>query len=201
MFRKAMHQNLGKKGIGKAVKTKLWSPFVIGLSSAATALASATTYALNSTNFPEITNWQAVYDEMRILGVRLHFRFYTATASSSSNPALCFAAIVFDDTFGTPSTSNALMETQWHSKPTLTFPSLGVNTVDNPTLSVLHATPPEPLALLTSNSIVGRSWFTLNNTDIANTCRVAFYGTPLGAAGVLGVAFYVELDVEFRVRV
>jgi len=195
------HRGGRNHGPGQSAKFSIYAPLVIATSAAATALAVNTQIQFSTATFAEITSLALLYDEVRVKQVKLHHRFYCTTVSATSTPSIGIAAIEFDAGFPAPVTSFGLLESQWHSEPVLVYPALGTNTGSQQAhLEKVVARPPAPLEMLTSSTTPGNGWFSIDSSNPI-IAVVAAYASPLGAAGIISIAYFVELDIECRVRV
>jgi hypothetical protein len=199
MLHAAKPRGNSKKGFGglQPVKAKLWSNVNTNATSANSALAVNNTVTLNASTFPELTNWGLVYDEMRCLNITLHWTAVPTTLGSVANVAIA-SAIEFDPNTGAPNSVNGVMESTYNS---------GIHYLSNsaPTLPIYpakkySAKTPGPLMPITSSDCPGNGWITLETATNPAMCVVSAYGPTLGTSGVYQFQYFVELDVEFRMR-
>lgn len=189
----------------KPIRVSLFSNATTAGSAANTALGVAANITFATSNYPEISSYAGVYDECRILGVKLHYNFYTAVlATAAFQDGAGVAALAFDPTISAPATlSSALSEA--HSSglhwvaATLNNPPLAV--MNKGSLPMLYAKMPPPLAPITSSDIPGSAWFCIDGSTPPNLFTVLAYAPPIGTTGVVGFYYVTEIEAEFRLRV
>jgi hypothetical protein len=188
----------GFKGL-KPVRAKIYSTLFGAVSSASTALTINGNVTLTAGNFPEIASWMTVYDEMRVLGGRLHFcNWLVGAASSSPNISIGAVAVMFDPTAGAPSTVDGVLQESFSA---YTHPITGYSLSTNPPfMKSLPFHVGKPLISLTSNDVAGSSWFTLDNSSTPTMGVVHLFATDCGTGSIVGCKYQLEFDVEFRMR-
>jgi len=196
----------GKGGFNglKPIRVKLWSlPYSVS-SSAGTGLSAVTTINLSSGQFAEVGDFMLVYDEMRMLGIKVHYFPYVAiVASASPFVSTWVGNVQFDPTASPPGTPAAALQESYNSG--LRFLTPGVNGTSAqsssfhlPYLTVSARVP--KLAPLTGADCPGSAWISLDTATAPTMAVIGNAATALGTAGVTLCNFYVELEVEFRLR-
>jgi hypothetical protein len=183
----------------KPVRAKLYSTLFGAISAATAALTVNSNVTLTAGNFPEIASWMTVYDEMRIIKGALHYSNWIQI-QASANPNLSFGAIaiMFDGTAAAPTTVDGVMQETFSRFLT---PLSGASIASaHPTMHKLDFNVGKPLVSLTSNDMVGSSWFTLDSTSAPSMAVVHLYATDGGTNAVTGLKYVLEFDVEFRMR-
>jgi hypothetical protein len=185
---------LGKGGFSglKPIKSQLWGSLNTTTSIANSDNVTNANILLTVANFPELASWMTVYDEMRILGGKLHFSTYTTTAGTLLSVGA--VAVMFDPTAGAPASIDGPLQESFHSQ-TLTSPAI-------PYITKMHTLPfhTPKLTTGTANSCIGSNWATLDNTATPCVAVVHGFQSSLGPAGVVTLKYLLELDVEFRMR-
>jgi hypothetical protein len=212
-FKEVIHRMSNSRSGGftglKPVKLKLWSVEIGSASAAATALSAAPDINFNASTFPELTSWLAIYDECRVLKVKVHYKFYCGiTPSSAPTQTDVACAIVFDPSVSAPASIGGVCEETFSSGPMIVHAGSNAGGTTLPTgvltglcekFNVLTATP-NKLAPISSSDCPGSSWFVMDGATPPTVFTHAFYGTALGAGGVINQRAYYELDVEMRIR-
>jgi len=191
----------------KPIKVKLWGAPSNIISSAATALSINTVFTFNTSNFPELSSFAGIYDQARVMGVHWNFMPFFQTTSSSLNQQFFESAyaIEFDPSISGPSSVQMVLESTHHSGPFfVSCTSAGAGGAIGSIPSVqkfkrLSAKTPGPLAPIVASDCVGNAWFTLDVTAPI-VCVINGYHLAAGTLGVTAVSYYMELDVEFRMR-
>lgn len=167
----------------------------------ANAILSPVTFA--STNFPEIADYTQIYDECRMLKMRLHYYPIVSTAGGSPTVSCAFA-LGFDPSIGTYSAPNQVLEEAFSQGPFRLHAGINGATVQSGDMlhpyRVLHAHPPVKLAPITSADVPGSAWFCVDGGTAPTLAMVQGYINSLGGAGVTSFYYFLEIDVEFRLR-
>jgi hypothetical protein len=183
------------KGL-KNVKTTLIGIPSVYVGAAATAITINTNSLFQASDFPEISSYNALYDEARITKVRVYHKLFCVTAATTPGIVYGSMAIQFDSSLANPTTTYAALESTWNSGFMTAWTSPLVDQrIDKP-LRVFTATP-DKLQIFGSNP-PGSSWFPIAGAPTAFKL-LGFVGAP-SAAGVIDLLVRIELDVEFRVR-
>jgi hypothetical protein len=199
---KALLRGSRAKGFAglKPIKVKLWSSLGIYTSTASSALSINTNYAFNSSNFPELSSFINLYDEVRVLKVKLHYWMETVTIGVGYNVGAGALAIGFDPTAVTPTSVNNTCENSFTTGP-LAFSPINANgSLFLQKFHTLVASAPK-LAPITSSDCPGNAWTTLDGGTPFTSHVLLGYANSLSTAGQVAVSCYFELDVEFRLRV
>jgi len=207
MLRSSRGRNKGKgksyDGL-KPIRVKLWSVQLATTSAAATALAITSSIVLSTGNFPELSNFMVIYDELRMMKVKLHYHHLVPTPAASGSTVTTGAInIQFDPTATAPASISSALEESFNSGPLLIFP--GVNGATNQSGSIsmkyhtLSATVPK-LAPITGGDCPGSAWIALDSATAPSMCVIGSYIQALGPSGVTSILYFVELDVELRLR-
>jgi hypothetical protein len=188
------------KGFGlRPIARKMWSGITITTSAPGTAMSMSTAIVFNNATLPELQPLMVLYDEARVLSVKLHYRFYQTAAGTGPDLAFGAVAITFDPNVTGPTASYTLLEEEFKEGPLYLSNSTNGNATSPTTgrMSVLSARPPVPLAPITSSDCPGKAWFTLDGTP-PTVAMVQAYLTPLAGTGTTSIAYFMELDAEFR---
>jgi len=193
------------KALTRPIRVKLFSNAVFGNSAVNTAFSLVSPVTFQSSNFPEITQYSALYDEARVMNINVNYMYYTTVATASYSIAIGGLAISFDPSVSAPTTISQVCSEAHSTGPLIT---LGYPPDSNPSLSFkeghlakLHAKTPGPLAPITTSDVPGSAWFALDGGTAATIFALRQYMGPLGALGVTSLVYVVELDCEFRLRV
>jgi len=203
---KSRNRGLGsfRKSLTKPVRIKLFSNSVSTTSTANTALEVASNIALNGTEFPELVDFSAVYDEIRVLRVTMHYCLDTLTPSSSAAGVFGGVAIGFDPNLSAPTSISNICTPAFSSGPLFIACSYNTTTTsvyDKQKLPKLSAVVPAALAPITTSDCPGNAWVTLDTSTAATACQVQAYVQPLGTSGVSSFTYMLEFDCELKVRV
>jgi hypothetical protein len=197
---KGFHQSLTKP-----IKEILYSPQVLFTSGSNTALNLVSVEAFNSTNFPELASFAALYDECRVLNVVVHYVQYASTSSASQNVIVGGLAVSYDYYVAGPTTLSQVLQ-EAHTSGGLPIQCyLGndsLNMLVPRTCYKLKAKTPKS-ALVTNqiNDFPGSGWFALDTSTAMNIFALRAYAPAGGAGCTITYLVYYELDVEFRLRV
>jgi hypothetical protein len=188
----------------KPIRAKLYSAIQLQNSTAAAALSASSPILFNATTFPEIASFGLVYDEVRILGFKLHFFPYVSTPATAFPEFTDFAtSIQFDPGVANPTTVTQVLEESYNSG--VMKICAGVNGLSNQSslfripYATLDARAPK-LAPINGDDCPGSAWFAVDASTAPTTCVITSYASALGTAGISRLDYYVELDCEFRLR-
>jgi hypothetical protein len=182
----------------KPFRTKLWSNVSNNSSGANSALQYSQPTAYNSAAFPDFTNILALFDEMRVIKGVMHFHFSTSTAGTAYY--IASAAVGFDPTLGTPTTDTQNFIQTYHSPPIFVS---GTTVQTIPTSLPYMRIPfrmPGPLAPVTSSDIPGSAWFAIDGSTAPDLVQVMAHAGSAGTGGVSTFSYFIELDVELKIR-
>jgi len=174
-------------------------------SAAATALTINNNVVFASATFPEIADFALLYDEARLVGVKVHWLPWV-TVPGASNSASFAVAVGFDPSVGGATAPNQVLEETFHQGPFRLFPGVNGATQQNSgtcfaqKYQILHARPPAKLAPITSSDCPGSAWFCVDGATAPILFQWIGYINSTGAAGVTNVSSFFELDMEFRLR-
>jgi len=211
-LKELMRGHKGKNGKSfnglKPIRVKLISGELISTSAAATANTINSNVTFSSSTFPEVADFSTVYDECRIVEVKVHYLPYITVAAGTSQvqSASMALAIGFDPSVGNPTTPQGVMEETFSTPPMRLFPGVNNGNLNNSgdcfaqTYKVLKAKPPVALAPITSADCPGAAWFCVDGGTAPIIFQWYGYINALGTSGVTNVAYFYELDVEFRLR-
>jgi hypothetical protein len=151
----------------------------------------------NPTDFPEITQFGAIYDEARIRAVKVHYKLFCST--SATTPVITYGsfAVQFDTRLANYSTTYGALESQFNSGLNTVWTSTSIDQDMTARLRTITAVP-DKLAVISAVDPPGSSWFVIS--ALPNAFNLAGFAASPGAAGVLTLMYYPELEVEFRVR-
>jgi len=189
----------------KPIKVKLFSVQQTNSSGAATPLAFITNIMLNTTTFPELSAFNQIYDEIRMMHVKIHYFPYVSTASSAVNPptAIYAGALQFDPNAATPASPNGQLEESYNTGLWFLTPgvngTLGQSSHFHLRFRTLSGKVPK-IAPITGVDLPGSNWIVLNSGTAPTMAAWSGYATALGTAGITSVLWFVELDVELRLR-
>jgi hypothetical protein len=182
----------------------LFSNSVNVASAANTSLEVATNVSLNGTEFPELVDFSAVYDEIRVLKVSLHYCLDTLTVASSAAGVFGGVAIGFDPNLAAPTSISNICTPAFSSGPLFvqaSYNTTSTNVYHNQKLPKLSAVVPSALAPITTSDCPGNAWTTLDTSTAATICQIQAYVQPLGGSGVSSFTYMLEMDCELKVRV
>jgi len=167
---------------------------------AATSLTYLRAVTFNTTSFPELADFIQIYDECRMIGVKLHYTFHLSTAATAApTSSIAGAAIGFDPSANAPSSiTSILQESFCHGPLWITVNGVADYPTQRP-FSIIHGKVPS-LAPITASDCPGSAWFTVDGATPPVLCTLMAYGTALGTLGVIQVVTLCELDLEFRLR-
>jgi hypothetical protein len=194
------------KALTKPIKMKLFSNSTVTLSSANTALNSASLVGFNSSTFPELSSIVELYDEARVLRCGIHYIFNDSSNSASASGNFGGIAISYDPSVAAPTSISQICQEAHSTGPLFvqgSYNSSGQTQYPKGKAPSLFAKSPPPLAPITSSDVPGSAWFALD--DIGGSSPTIFalliYCSPLGTSGVSSCNTVVELECEFRMRV
>jgi hypothetical protein len=200
LLRTAMHGNKGKFNGLKPIRIRLMSTQFNQSSATPGTNSVNNSITLTTGNFPELASFLSVYDEMRVLKGAIHW--YTSVSGTGANSGIAFNATscLFDQTAGNPTSVNGVLEETFSQGP-FALASVSSNFALNSTkMHRLDFHPPTSTAPIGTNVNPGRSWFILDSTNAPHIVQVNHFCTnPTGTATTV-FAYYVELDVEMRMR-
>jgi len=155
---------------------------------------------LTTGNFPELASFLPVYDEMRVVKGAIHYLVSVTGGGGGTGIGFYATSVLFDQTAGAPASVNGVLEETFSHGPH-GIASVASNYALNPTkMSVLRFHPPTSTAPIGTNVNPGRSWFVLDSTNAPHIIQVNHYCTSCAGAAATSFAYYVELDVELRMR-
>jgi hypothetical protein len=184
------------------IKAKLLSSIQFVSSAAASALSINAAVVCNTSTFPELSTFAALYDEVSVKNIKLHYQPFVSTVSAGVGYTTGALALEFDPSVGGPAAVQAVLESS-HSVGPL-FLSQGTANGGANYPSCLHyrtlaAKMPGPLAPIVSSDSPGSAWFTLDVTP-PTLAVINGYWDALGASGIVTMFYFVELQCEFRMR-
>jgi len=180
----------------KSFKTRLIGVPVAYIGAAASALTINSTVPFNATNFPELTQYAALFDQCRVL--RVHHEFTPYCSISSSNYSVSYGSMaLFPDTdVPAISTTYGCLEADCNSGLRVIAGSTASNIMVDNKIRLTMTLKPSTVVGTTSP---GSSWFDLSSAP--TTYQLQGYLAPLSAVGVLTVLSWNWLEVEFRSRI
>jgi hypothetical protein len=195
----------GKSFMGlKPIRVRLISGEVINTSTAGAANTINSNVTFTSSTFSEIADFALLYDECRVLYVKVHYRPFITTTGTGAQSAACAFAIGFDPSVSSAGSPAGVLQETHSVGPFRLFPGVNGNNLQSSImlekyLTISAKTPP-PLAPITSSDVPGSAWFAVDGS----TAPIIFqwYGlvNAIGTGGITNVAAFYELDVEFRLR-
>jgi len=206
-----MRQGLGHKGKSGKGSFKNMKPIRVQLTSngqnytsgAGASNSINTNISFNTATFPEIADFSVVYDEVRILGITMHYYPSITTVGTALIAPSAFS-LAFDPTVGSPSSVTTIVEEQYAQGPFMLMSGVNGNANQSGNFiqkyHKLRAKVPGPLAPITSSDCPGNAWFTVDAGTAPVICVNYSYITALGGAGVTTISTYYVLDCEFRLR-
>lgn len=189
----------------KPVRMKLFSPLQTTSSAAATALQQNTSVLFNGSFFPEKTDIALVYDEGRVLNIKVHYTLILPALGTNHQVTYGALSIEFDPTVTAPTAMEQLLQSSFNSGPTVLSGGAGsyaggVQSIRPTPFNILSGKPPSPLSVVNSADCVGNAWFTLSTDSPAIFQWRGYFSALPAAAGVIQIACIYELDMEFRMR-
>jgi len=187
----------------KPVKVKLWGTATTFSSTSGAALAITNNQFFNGTDFPEIGDFAVIYDEARLLSVRLHYSMSTgSTTPTSITPSVGAVGISFDAASSAPTSVDGVLQLSYNSGPHALYPcEAGAPSLMNARMHIVKAKPGVSLAPITSDDCPGSAWFAVEG--LASTAPIMFAVNMFittNTASVANCTFVCEMDVEFRLR-
>jgi hypothetical protein len=200
LMRSARAAGKGKYDGLKPIRVRLFS-VQFNQSSAAPGTNSVNgSITLTTGNFPELASFLAVYDEMRLVQGRLHY--YVSVAGTGGGTGLGFhsTSVLFDQTAGTPLSVNGVLEETFSQGP---YPIASVASnyaLNNTKMRCLQFHPPTSTAPIGTNVNPGKAWFVLDSVNAPHMVQVNHFCTSCAGTAATTFVYYVELDVELRMR-
>lgn len=177
------HGKTGRSFNGlKPIRVKLFSALQNPVSSAATALIINNPMLLNAATFPELASFGLVYDELRMLGVKLHYFPLITTPGAAPTTSTAAFSLQFDPNIGNPTTSTAVLEESYNSGLMVISP--GVNGATNQSSNFhtkflsLSAKSPK-LAPITGDDCPGSSWIVIDASTAPTMVNVVGFASAL----------------------
>jgi hypothetical protein len=193
----------GGFGNKKPFKTKLVSSQFSITSSTNTALNVNQQIAMTTSNFPDLTSFQLLFDEIRVLKGQLHYHFDVSTAATNSGtPSAAALGLVFDDSQPAPTSLSQVLILTNHTPPLVINPIGSATSFNGLPYQKLNFQQPKIAVLpATTVSPVGNNWFSTDPVSTNIVVDVLAYCDGIGASGVTKLTFWLVLDVEFKMRV
>jgi hypothetical protein len=189
----------GFKGM-KPIRVRLFSVQFFQGSAAPGTNSVNGTITLTTGNFPELASFLPVYDEMRFIKGKLHYLVSVAGTGGGTGVGFYSTSVLFDQTVGAPSSVNGVLEETFSQGPHA-IASIASNYALNPIgMRTLSFYPPSSVAPVGTNTNVGRAWFILDSTNAPHMCQINHFCTSCAGTAATGFSYYVELDVELRMR-
>jgi len=187
----------------KPIKVNLVSVEFTNSSTAGSANALNSSLQFNTSNFIELPDFAAVYDEARLLNARLHY-YPTITTAGTAPTAACAFAVEFDPTVGYASAPNAVLEAAYSAGPFRLHAGINGATIQSGDMlrpyRRIDGRPPCPLAPITSSDVPGNAWFAVDGSTAPTLAVFLGYINSLGTGGVSSCSWFWELEMEFRLR-
>jgi len=205
------HKGKAKGGKGKSfnglkpIRVKLYSVEQVNTSAANTALTINNNVVLATATFPEFQDFALLYDEARLVAVKVHWLPWV-TVPGAVNSASMAVAVGFDPSVGGATAPNQVLEETFSQGPFRLFPGVNGATQQNSGVcfaqkyQTLVARPPAKLAPITSADCPGSAWVCVDGATAPIMFQWIGYINSLGAAGVSNVSAFFEMDMEFRLR-
>jgi len=183
----------------KPFKTRIVSNISTNVSGAGAGNVVNNAITMSSTNFPDFTDILGLFDEMRVIkGTLLHTYYVSVVGTQSSTGACC---ILFDPNLGSPSSVSQILTQSYHSKPYIQYASNSiVCNVGGRAFDSLKFKFPSALAPISSEDIPGQAWFALDGGTPPYICVVQSFQSTPGGSGEVTFQYFLELDVELRIR-
>jgi len=179
-------------------RTKLVSNLNSNNSGVNSPLNVANALAFNNSTFPDATSIISLFDEMKIIRGKVHYRFFCGTAGTLSFVPGALA-VEFDNTIASITTIPEILTATYHS-PVFALCSNSVNQIDTTVrYDTLSFTLPKGTTPIGS-SVVTSQWVTIDVTNPPDVCVVEAVVLSAGSGGQMGLSYYVEVDVELRTR-
>lgn len=194
-----VHRSLGQHRSGtksNILKTSMIGVPTVYVGAAAGAITINTAVLMTPASFPELTQFGAVFDEIRIIAVHQEYTLLCATSATVPGVIYGSAAVIFDAQ-PNPTTSYAALESETNTGLMALWTSTASN--QNPLTKAkvkITARPPKLTAIATGPP--GSSWYPIS--ELPNIFwNYGFFAAP-SAAGVIEVISWQRVDVEFRMR-
>jgi len=200
----AMKSKGGKSFRGlKPIRAKLYSGPQASTSTAGAANSFVSPVSFNSSTFTEIADFATVYDECRILGVKLHYYPVITTAGATAT-ASAAVAVSYDPSASAPGGVAGVLEETFSAGPFRLHAGINGATIQSGSMlqpyHKLMSHPPVELAPITSSDCPGKAWFCVDGNTAPIVAVIGAFIDSLGTGGVSVLYYYVELDAEFRLR-
>jgi len=205
MLRSGRGKGKGGKSFNglKPIRIKLMSTEFTVTSAASAVLANVSNVTLSTGNFPELSQFMLVFDELRMCHTKVHYHHLITTPGAAPTTAAAALNIQFDPTAAAPASISSAMEESYNTGPLRLFPGVNGATLQSGDISHKYhsivAKVPK-LAPITGGDCPGSAWIALDTATAPSMLVVGNYVTALGAGGVVTISFFVELDVELRLR-
>lgn len=186
------------------LSTKLFSSQATSGSAANTALSVAINISFAAATFPEIATFEALYDEVRVKAITIHFMFYTAlyaTAAQQNGAGVC--SLTWDSAGALPTSLGNILTNPINSGLREIQAQAGcppVPVYPGGRLQTLHSRTPNGVDVISSTECPGNAWFSLIAASNPTVGVINAYIPAIGTTGVTGFWYLIELDVDFRLR-
>jgi len=204
LLRRGIRRHAGKKSAKSfrglsSVRLKLPSVLQQSTSSAGAANSVVSAFYMSSSYFPEVSGLMGLYDEMRVISGKVMFDPIVNVAGATTGivRSYCTMGIGFDPSASSPPSIVYPLQNSYHAGP------FSVPVTEQPApykLFALDWKSPPPLAPVTSSDVVGGSWFCLDTSTAPCVGVVEAYLTALGGTATTQFNYFIELDVEVRLR-
>jgi hypothetical protein len=190
----------------KPIKVRLTTPMYTDTGSAATANTLSRIVQFTSTFFSEIASYSALYDEARVLSVKLLCQpFISTNATVAPFWSFFSTSLEFDTLVAAPGSLIQPMEASHHLGPLFLVPLTNSATQGgngNPVqFHTLRAKLPGPsLAIIDSTDCPGTAWFTLDSGTNVQLFNHRAFLSATGSTGVTTLASFYVIECEFRMR-
>jgi hypothetical protein len=191
----------------KPIKVKLFSNQTRINSSLASALSINVAITASSAQFSEFSSFQTLYDECRVMNIKVHYSplILIPATSVGGNGFFSAYAVEFDPSISGPSSVALVLESQHNTGPLTTYaPASTALTTPGQFPSThkfyqLSAKTPGPLAPIVASDCPGSAWFAVDVTaPVVGVLNG--YQSAMGTGGQSTFDYLLELDVEFRMR-
>jgi len=179
------------------MKTTIVSSQNVNVSGANADLKVKFLLPMATANFPDYNLYAGLYDMMRVRGGRLWYQFLQPTAGTGVETPCC--AGITMDTNSSASLINIQnqLSLSYHGPLISLFPSAATrHDQDFRCLSFLL----RPEVAINANDAVGSSWIPTVSGSVPQICAATFFAEATGGSGVTSVIFFIEFDVEFKMR-
>jgi hypothetical protein len=168
-------------------------------SSAGNALLAVIDVNASSSSFNDLLRFVNLFQLMRTVGGRLHYKFYCNTPSTQIG-VQAIAGVGFDTNLsGSLLGTGTMMGLTYRSTPTFIYTGSNTPVTSTQNFGVIPFRMPPPSVAINSSDSITSSWHEINAASTPAVHSALFYIDV--ASGTNSVEWFVEWDVEFKSRI